>query len=64
MSKTARKVEEREREREALANSESSASEQLPGKHNLREIAVTDEYMPSRRTSVPVICHISTSFHS
>lgn len=48
MDKTARKKRDREGEGGRLANSESSASEQLPGKHNLREIAVTDEYMPSR----------------
>lgn len=48
MDKMIERREEREREREVLvANSKSSASWQLPEKHNLRQIAITDEYKRS-----------------
>lgn len=60
MDKTIERREERGRDREReskvlVANSKSSASGQLPGKHNLRQIAITDEYKRSRNVQANLL---------
>jgi len=56
---------ERKGERVLGADSRSSASEQLPGKHNLQEIAITDEYKRSRnkRTCYMLYFHLISLVH-